>query len=404
MTHQDLTNKFAQQEVRLHKLHDANVVTRGDADQRILNLQSKIRIAARRREAAFENPHFGLLKTYCPFCDGEPMLRPPHPEKQNQVCTACSGNFIVNRYVDTGEAKNKVYYVPFIPQEWQNELDALNALIEQQDISKATKRPETRDSKPAEIVSDACRDAPPLIPEKEPKVFPLVPTQRFSSEKPNVANTVKVPDDLNVPPGQQEITKKAIEEFANQGNPPPARFHGGVMTADSEIEPSQRYNVPSEHPINPTDMWDGGSKEPLSDHYLNAKKLFDRAYEQIPDKCDEAPAYNVVINTAAYSMTAEMIVETEELWHPKKLTADDVCKGLDQLASVFKKQIGGKHYKDLAIQPVEYIQKNKLGFCEGNAIKYLTRHAKKGGGEDLKKAIHFIELLIEMEYPESSKG
>jgi hypothetical protein len=60
-------------------------------------------------------------------------------------------------------------------------------------------------------------------------------------------------------------------------------------------------------------------------------------------------------------------------------------------------QVGGDHYKDYAIQPVEFIHKNKIGFCEGNAIKYLCRWREKGGLEDLKKARHYVDLLIEME-------
>jgi carbonic anhydrase/acetyltransferase-like protein (isoleucine patch superfamily) len=60
------------------------------------------------------------------------------------------------------------------------------------------------------------------------------------------------------------------------------------------------------------------------------------------------------------------------------------------------KQVGGTHYKDLAIQPVEYCQRNNLGFCESSVVKYVTRHKAKAGVEDLKKARHFIDLLIEM--------
>lgn len=60
-------------------------------------------------------------------------------------------------------------------------------------------------------------------------------------------------------------------------------------------------------------------------------------------------------------------------------------------------QIGGTHYKNLPVQPVEYIHKNGLGFIEGSAIKYLTRWRNKNGIEDLKKARHFIDLLIELE-------
>lgn len=62
-----------------------------------------------------------------------------------------------------------------------------------------------------------------------------------------------------------------------------------------------------------------------------------------------------------------------------------------------ERQEGGNHYKDMAIQPVEYIHRNGLGFCEGNVVKYVSRWRAKGGIEDLKKARHFLDLLIEME-------
>ncbi len=60
-------------------------------------------------------------------------------------------------------------------------------------------------------------------------------------------------------------------------------------------------------------------------------------------------------------------------------------------------QVGGNHYKDLPIQPVEYIYANALGYFEGNVIKYLSRWRKKNGIADLMKAKHYIELLIELE-------
>ena len=65
----------------------------------------------------------------------------------------------------------------------------------------------------------------------------------------------------------------------------------------------------------------------------------------------------------------------------------------------FKKQIGGNHYKKYKIQPVEFIIKNNIGFVEGNIIKYILRFKEKGGVQDLEKAKHYIELLID-----SSKG
>lgn len=62
------------------------------------------------------------------------------------------------------------------------------------------------------------------------------------------------------------------------------------------------------------------------------------------------------------------------------------------------KQVGGDHYKQLAIQPVEFIQKNGLKYCEANAIKYICRHRSKNGVQDIDKAIHYLELLKELEY------
>ena len=68
--------------------------------------------------------------------------------------------------------------------------------------------------------------------------------------------------------------------------------------------------------------------------------------------------------------------------------------------SAYKKQIGGSHYRDLKYQPSEFINGNKLLFAEGNAIKYIIRHSRKGGKEDLEKAKHYIDMIIERDYDE----
>ena len=64
------------------------------------------------------------------------------------------------------------------------------------------------------------------------------------------------------------------------------------------------------------------------------------------------------------------------------------------------KQVGGDHYKTLKIQPTEYIVANDLSWCEGNIVKYATRHKMKGGRKDIEKVIHYAELLLELEYEE----
>ena len=57
-------------------------------------------------------------------------------------------------------------------------------------------------------------------------------------------------------------------------------------------------------------------------------------------------------------------------------------------------QIGGDHYKNKTIQPIDYILANKMDFCSGNVVKYITRFKEKNGIEDLKKAKHYIDFLI----------
>ena len=63
--------------------------------------------------------------------------------------------------------------------------------------------------------------------------------------------------------------------------------------------------------------------------------------------------------------------------------------------SALEIQVGGSHYKDMAIQPMEYSMANKLDACQHTAIKYITRFRQKGGIQDLEKAKHCIDMLIE---------
>ncbi len=62
-----------------------------------------------------------------------------------------------------------------------------------------------------------------------------------------------------------------------------------------------------------------------------------------------------------------------------------------------KDQIGGAHYKDMAIQPLEFSLANELGPCEAAVVKYVSRWKKKGGVEDLRKARHYLDALIDWE-------
>ena len=63
-------------------------------------------------------------------------------------------------------------------------------------------------------------------------------------------------------------------------------------------------------------------------------------------------------------------------------------------------QVSGNHYKQFKIQPIEFFYANNIPFAEANIIKYVTRHKFKNGKEDLLKAKHMIDLLIQLEYGE----
>jgi len=70
------------------------------------------------------------------------------------------------------------------------------------------------------------------------------------------------------------------------------------------------------------------------------------------------------------------------------------------MTSPLDTQVDGSHYKKYKIQPVQFIYENNIGYLEGNVIKYVARHRDKNGAADLRKAIHYLELLLEMEYSE----
>ena len=78
------------------------------------------------------------------------------------------------------------------------------------------------------------------------------------------------------------------------------------------------------------------------------------------------------------------------------MTHKNIFKGTTY--NSLEEQVGGKHYRSMKIQPAEFINENKLLFAEGNAIKYICRHPHKGKKDDILKAIHYLEMIIERDY------
>ena len=100
-------------------------------------------------------------------------------------------------------------------------------------------------------------------------------------------------------------------------------------------------------------------------------------------------------------MTSEenSIVSYDEPNYPQQERAYDFYLRRMKEQKALHQQVGGQHYKGCKIQPVEYIHANGLDYLEGNVIKYITRHRTKGEGrKDIEKAIHYAQLILEMEY------
>lgn len=114
--------------------------------------------------------------------------------------------------------------------------------------------------------------------------------------------------------------------------------------------------------------------------------------ESMPFVDDETEYLNQGKNGERLMHSIEQLKSRETL--SDKLKSIEVAR-----QSAWDKQEGGSHYKKLAIQPMEYALKNKLDYAQANVVKYVTRHADKNGKEDLLKAIHNIELMIEHYYP-----
>ena len=96
------------------------------------------------------------------------------------------------------------------------------------------------------------------------------------------------------------------------------------------------------------------------------------------------------------------IVEAADFLRSLKNDGGDASAAMNAIKECCKRplgnmQVGGEHYQQ-AIQPVEYIHANGLPFIEGNVVKYISRHKRKGGAQDVEKAMSYCAMLLKMEY------
>lgn len=111
-------------------------------------------------------------------------------------------------------------------------------------------------------------------------------------------------------------------------------------------------------------------------------------YSATPNTYSRHNTNTIGANTWKYVQSWEY-ADNEVIAKPKELKAIDA-------------QEGGNHYKSMKIQPVEYIMANELGYLEGNVVKYISRHKSKNGAEDIRKAIHYCQLILELQYEEKT--
>lgn len=117
-----------------------------------------------------------------------------------------------------------------------------------------------------------------------------------------------------------------------------------------------------------------------------------------PDLDQEAPAYKGITPLhEAFMKTKFPEWSTATHLERQVMAKEKLVEG-----NPLDEQVGGSHYKTMKIQPIEFILQNNLGFCEGNIIKYTCRYSAKNGAEDLKKVIHYAQLLLATKYGDNS--
>jgi Protein of unknwon function (DUF3310) len=110
-------------------------------------------------------------------------------------------------------------------------------------------------------------------------------------------------------------------------------------------------------------------------------------------KVSQSYVYLVKKETGEEPVVVHLADAYQEPFNEPEMPIAPLPETLDPL----KVQVGGNHYKDMPIQPVEFIHANGIPYIEGAVIKYVCRWRNKNGINDLQKAAHFLELLMQLE-------
>jgi hypothetical protein len=127
--------------------------------------------------------------------------------------------------------------------------------------------------------------------------------------------------------------------------------------------------------------------------------LIEKTWERFADELNKRDSMNDIKSSDEIKINiSQPVPKPGDTIRVESLTSEPSKQDVIENTTGLKGQIGGDYYKTLAIQPVEYCYRNNIPAIESAVIKYVTRHRAKGGAKDIKKAIHLLTVLLELEY------
>lgn len=185
--------------------------------------------------------------------------------------------------------------------------------------------------------------------------------------------------------------------------------YDAVFIINTLLKPFHKNPEKLEKGAKSTAHFDMPSTSPLSDIYEQASTILQHYGYFVEDVVSEKLFFNTKFRITI-SVVSNLAILLKLTSAGKYILHDNLQKGKPMTETTkqpeskdaMDKQVGGSHYQ-LPIQPIEYILANGLGYCEANVVKYVSRWRNKGGIQDLKKATHYLEMLIEQEEKDASK-
>lgn len=185
--------------------------------------------------------------------------------------------------------------------------------------------------------------------------------------------------------------------------------YDAVFIINTLLKPFHKNPEKLEKGAKSTAHFDMPSTSPLSDIYEQASTILQHYGYFVEDVTSEKLFFSTKFRITI-SVVSDLAILLKLKNDGRYILFDKVQKDepmtettkKQEIEAATNKQVGGSHYQ-LPIQPIEYILANGLGYCEANVVKYVSRWRNKGGVQDLKKAIHYLEMLIEQEEKDASK-